>query len=435
MFTNKFRVSLDYIILEYLFLLGMFSGFLEHIRIWRIGIFGLLLLLPIYSRKYAKTIFRDRVTIFMFASMFILILLSITHSSKNEYTLHNLSLLLSSTAVAVMILYISQGGERVFSTFLKNKFWIINIWMGINIVVTLVQVTGYPLMIRSRWIAENAYYPDLCCGLFGGARTNTLALYSCFVVIYNLLYSNNITGMKKITIKVWSFIVATLQLYISTQNDNIALFLLLPLNLFFYCFCYREKQLKLTEKVKKILKILALLFLVFVLLYQIPIIKEFFNEIVINRVEKLLFYNKLGVYGSNQRLAIAQYALDRGWGWTMGLGIGVSKWRELYAFGFVNYGLSSIGTVINLMGIWFYILMVILYAYSCFRASNGKLIGKSITMIITIICTILISIYTELFTTEVFTYWFVMWFAVYRMNGEVGKRDNTVTNIKTIRLS
>lgn len=413
---GRMKYSLQYIILEYLFLMGLFSGYVGHMKIWRVMLITLSLLLLVIDQKFQRGVFKSFSLFSLLLVLWVFIGINYVITNPKTYASTNVELLFWGLLSVVPLVIISTDNNNIMGEFLYRKFWVINIWLGLNLIIVAIQTTGYPLFIKAEWLSTNPFYADLCCGLFGGARTNALALFSCFAVIYNLVYVKRLNGINKTLEMLWIVISVLMILWTSARNDNLSVFFLLPISCAVYYFLYEKKKIHFTKRIKKIIRVVVLLIIGGLLAYQIPAVKEIVDVTIKERFVRFIYYNQLGgAYGSNERLAIFFYAMENSWGWKIGRGIGVSPWRKTNAFGFRHYGLSSIGTVTNLLGIWAYLLITLIYTHIGVKVSRVQNKERMLYAIILFVLTIIVSVYTELYTTDVFSYWYILWFSVFSL--------------------
>ena len=108
--------------------------------------------------------------------------------------------------------------------------------------------------------------------------------------------------------------------------------------------------------------------------------------------------------------AIASDALNRGFGWRLGQGIGA--WNIMgggkYA-GFLHFGLSSVGSVIYLMGIWSYIVITIVYSYFLSHMKNDN---EKLSFMITFGMVNFLCIYTMFLTATHAIVWSIFIFLI-----------------------
>lgn len=289
-----------------------------------------------------------------------------------------------------------------------SKFKLINFMWMLNIIVLFIQEKGTGFLIKSKWLAINSYYPDQCSGLFGNSGTHILALFSIFVFVYNSFYITYKENKKNIgLLTAYNYITMIIMLLLSTKNDNNSIFILY---LIFICFYFFAKSIsQKTQLIKKIIKILTytiISFCILLIIYKIPVINEFINNTLLTRIS-LVFDDNQNALGSNERLAIYYYSLNNSNGWKMGNGISSWPFDQPNYMGFVHFGLSSIGTITMLGGIWLYIYM--LFYYSRIFLGKVKWNEKSIIIyLINILILVILSIFTVILTSGILIFWLAL---------------------------
>ena len=265
-------------------------------------------------------------------------------------------------------------------------------------------------MIKASWMAANSFYADNCTGLFGGSSTHVVMLFTIFITIYNLEFGINRfrAEWKKKIFCVYVFGTLGLMLLFSTLNDNTAMFIFVPIFLiWYYLHKLRIVDATLFYKIFDVLKYVFLAILLLFVLQFIPGVSDFINTTVMNKIDGVINFENTNGLGSVERLAIASDALNRGFGWKLGQGLGA--WNIMggrYA-GFLHFGLSSVGSFIYLMGIWGYLIITILYAYFM---SHMRSDGAKLSFIVTFTMVNLLCFYTMFLTATHAIVWSIFIF-------------------------
>ena len=143
----------------------------------------------------------------------------------------------------------------------------------------------------------------------------------------------------------------------------------------------------------------------------IPTINKYVEKEVYGKIDSVINATSTDALGSNERLAIVKYSFEHDFGKNNGLGLGVWPFTQPNFLGFQHFGLSSIGSIISLCGIWFYLFLLLFYAY-VFSTNEKKSLITKIDFIIVILITVALSIYTVLFISALITFWFALIFTV-----------------------
>lgn len=390
------------VVFFYFLSLVFFSGYIEHSIIWNIGCVFSLLILIIFDVKSWHT---SSLTICFFSLVMILLSLNIVTSESQAYTFSNIrSLLYSACLLLSMYIMVIDHPKRLIE-FLRKGAIPFNIIYIINIYVLYKQVSNVPLFIKPEWMRLNPYYPDLCSGTFGMNSTNLYVLFVLFMFLYNTMYAENyvIKPSHRLLISIYSYGTLLLLLYLCTMNDANSIFLFLPVVLVSKLIVTSSKQKSvITSKTVKKAGVIAVVVVLFIIvLLKVPVINEYIEETVLTRLHSMLTEtDSHKVNGSNERIAIALYGLRYKWGWKLGRGIGYSKWQMDKMFGFKHFGISSIGSFINLMGVWFYLAYSMLMTSIIFEitATYNKPSNKFLRFIGLFLAVLLLSCYTYIFT-------------------------------------
>ena len=358
-------ISITRTILFYIAILGMFVRYLGHPKVWEFILAMLVLYLFVGNRKY-KLFFHKNIDIVIeLIAIAVLFTFSALEYINPHTTLVNLAASFFPGLIAITLASISVQNNREINRFFSGSFWLFNAFWIANIVVVYLQVTGNHIFIKPEWLAKNSFYPDLCAGLFGFNGTHKLAVFSCFILIYNLVFTKVWNRKKRTVIGIYMVVTEAAMLLLSIRNENLMIYILLPCFFAVYWFfdMYWSDR-KLTKKMKRVMIAIALVLGLSMLVFRIPFVREQYLPIITARISRVVFFGS-GLYsvsGSNERFAIAQFALSTSKGWFFGHGVGMVEWGEEGSFGFHHYGLNSLGTFINLGGIWYFLIKLLLYS-------------------------------------------------------------------------
>ena len=389
----------------FLLLLGAISNFVEHSGIWNACLIIVFFVLLIGSSHYRHTFFKNKGMVLLIIG---LVMFCITNvlvvNASHAYLSDNLLKLFKPLVVAIIIITICREENTILPILLRRYFYPINVFWVINLIVTTIQVSGYPLFIKTSWLSYNSYYEDQCCGLFGNSGTHILSFFAVFVLVYNL-YIADYVEKKRNKVKGFAFLTAFWMLILSTMNDNNGIFVLYAI----FVVCYYmarigKRKTAINDKIQQYLKYSIVIILLFSFAISLPGVNNFINDVLFNKLNTMINIGSGNLRGSNERLAIAATALIEGFGWRMGIGIGSHEWTSGLFYGFSHFGLSSIGGIIFLCGIWFYLYVCIMYTKFFVEAANG-IKNKFIDYVIVFFVMIIISIFTTIFTFSLCMIW------------------------------
>ncbi len=155
-------------------------------------------------------------------------------------------------AIPIMTVYFFAYLARYEPMFLIEKMKklaiSINAYLIVNVPVLIRQIGGdFSMSGIHKAGTDNPFKADLVCGLFGYNGTPMLALYTCFVLIFNIMYYDCFGIRKKKTFFTYNILLLFFSAYVSVENDNKGLFIVLTLYLVFY---YMVTNIH-SEKMKK----------------------------------------------------------------------------------------------------------------------------------------------------------------------------------------
>lgn len=405
--SNK-NNRIEKLALNFMLIFGLFSSYIEFSQIWNVLLLFIFILILAISKDFRTSILNNSSIPFFTIIFFVLLIINIFNSQSYGYIIGNLTQLIKVVIILIIICGIANEDNYIFKDFMMSKFKLINFMWMLNIIVLFIQEKGTGFLIKSKWLAINSYYPDQCSGLFGNSGTHILALFSIFVFVYNSFYITYKENKKNIgLLTAYNYITMIIMLLLSTKNDNNSIFILY---LIFICFYFFAKSIsQKTQLIKKIINILTytiISFCILLIIYKIPVINEFINNTLLTRIS-LVFDDNQNALGSNERLAIYYYSLNNSNGWKMGNGISSWPFDQPNYMGFVHFGLSSIGTITMLGGIWLYIYM--LFYYSRIFLGKVKWNEKSIIIyLINILILVILSIFTVILTSGILIFWLAL---------------------------
>lgn len=276
-------------------------------------------------------------------------------SSSNENSASNLLMLLYAFTFIAIIIMIAIDNSELIYYFLSHIFWPINIYHIINLFIMFQQVKDVTFM-QATATFNNTFHQDLISGFLGFCATPEVALFACFTIIYNFSYA--LKCKHPYSVRIYTFFIIVANLLLATENDNKALFIILPYVLFWF---YLDQTRKNTSKRFKIFFTLALIVAI-VLLIRLPITDAIFEQL--GKINKIIF-NTLGdtmqVNGSNERIGMIMYAFSDVKTLFLGHGVGTYGLYEPNVLGFYHFGQADLGTLLILCGFWITILIIMFY--------------------------------------------------------------------------
>lgn len=403
--------------LRFFLLCGLFFGYFEITAFWNAGIILLTGWLFISSKRIQNAVRRNAIPIVLFILLFGFIGLNILYMGVGAYLSYNFIQIIRPIIILVGVYYVSIEKNNVVNEFFYESFLLLNFMWVVNLIVLGLQVAGTGFMMKASWMAANSFYKDNCTGLFGGSSTHIVMLFTIFITIYNFEYGIKCicATWKKRIFMVYVFGTLVIMFLFSTLNDNTAMFIFLPIFLvWYYLHKLRMKNIKVSIKIMNVLKYVLLAVILLFFLQFIPGVSDFVNITVVNKIDGLINFKNTNGLGSVERFAIVADALERGFGWKFGQGIGA--WNIMggkYA-GFMHFGLSSVGSFIYFWGIWGYIIIVMVYTYFLSHMHNA---GVKVSFFMTFIMVNMLCFYTMFLTTTHGIVWSVFIFLIFNRVG------------------
>ncbi len=363
----------------YLMVMLLFSGYVEFRIIWHIVILLIgTFLLMVYPEERKKIFGNVGMILIVGGCLLITIISTWLYGGSWSIILSNLRSMGYSLFALIIITIAVLRNDTLILQVLKRRIVLLNVVLIINIFVTAIQARGTGFLIKDSWLVQNPYYDDQVAGLFGFNATNHLGMYSVFIMLLNFAYARNDVQnkLKKREIYIYTITMEALMAIISKYNDNAGFYIVAALfaGLYMlYDFAIIEKNF--LRKTKSFAKYSFIIFIAVILFFNVPATKDVLDKYLRNRVEVMLHFNAAGMTGSNERLYQVQYGLSNSFGWLIGKGFGTAKFVQADAHGFFHFGICSAGSYIILLGVWFYLLYILMYSkmlYSIIHVGRKK---------------------------------------------------------------
>lgn len=299
---------------------------------------------------------------------------------------------------ALYLYYLSVEQRDTFKKIYKSAGLLLNGILLINIVIMLIQyyVPGSFLAVGS---GPEISAEDKISGLLAYGSTHAVALYTSFVVCYNINWISRAAKNVKPGLTLLTFLIVGSSLFVATLNDNKALifFLFVSITLMFMIWvaCNPRKALRFG------IPILFIVVVSCIFAYcSLPAFHIFVEENVLHVIEisRRAFRTDAFVNGSDERIKIILFALTLPTSWQLGVGMGKADLYQAGYFGFNHFGMNDYGSIIILGGIWAYLSLIAFYSY-CIAAVNGKTQEERGVLILASVFLLLIgSVFTQIFT-------------------------------------
>ena len=279
----------------------------------------------------------------------------------------------------------------------ERGFAFFNAMLIVNMIIIVIQYL-YPGLLVAASNSNEVMGVDVMSGLFGAASTHSVALYTTFVIVYDIGMVQKRTIDNRVFI-IYIVVTALLSLFIATLNDNKALFFFLPLGVLLCWIIYIAFHNKVAiAKTLLIVPILACALLVMYL--GIPAVQSFVQNNIARSIDAVVNAFDLSGYvnGSDERFHVISYALSLSSTWGFGDGLGqVDLYQKGYR-GFNHFGQSDFCSIVILGGIWLYILILYFYTKAFTTFSSQVKPKKAVLFGVTFALLVTSSIFTQVFT-------------------------------------
>jgi len=422
-----------------LIIVGLFSKYLECENLSMYILTLLFLCLIFMNNSFRRTLQQNGVGLYFGGTiLYVYTLFNVLFTNETRYLESNLRYLFCIFCVLLIIFVLTLNSKGILSGILQNSFVLINVFGLINQIVLTLQLNIYGFMMKDSWLVINSYYADLCSGLFGLNGTHEMTYFFCFLVLYNYYYSKYIVKERKIKIILafYNLLLIIWMSFLSTQNDNLSFAFIFTLMLgtyFIMSSIWERKKFPI-----KIIKYSILTICVLVIILSIPSVNAFINEILLERLNLMfLGLNSSNALGSNERLGIVSYALEREFGWSFGIGLGSNRWvanAGESVMGFTHFGLNSISAFVVLGGLPFYILYVCFYSWIIWKMDKQK--KDYLFLVIVVLQVVIASFYTIIFVSFVSSIWFCLSMSLFALAKHeiISNKNKTMNNLRVRQI-
>lgn len=343
-----------------------------------------------WLRKINKTLLISLGLLFSFY------LVSLLLGVKPGTAIYNFAIMYMPLVMTVYFALMVRLNRNTFREAAKSLFPFFNIYLVLNLIIVQLQCRLHILVALNPGTADTTaatYWWDASSGLFEFFGTQSLCLYTIFVILYDIWYRERVCSDKKkgnLTILIVALIITSL--FTALQNDNKAFFIMSPVAIlvWFFTTVYKSKSRKTR------LEILLGCIIICVVSLSIAlsplgggILENIFNEIMLALSS---LNNSTLVQGSMERIAIIPYAFTMPSTWGLGTGVGLNSFHNEGYLGFAHFGQTSMGSILVVCGIWFTILLCIIYISQllsignvCMSRNNrGKIIAISFLFLLVV---------------------------------------------------
>ena len=423
----------------YLFILclAMFSGYFsgESVgfawasHLWNVGII-VMFVLTVFNYILSRKIDKDILNLLLIGGIVFIIFMTVSYmfGTDRGYALRNVLVIVKVLMMQIAVMLFARNPGTQFFLRMKRSFLLFNIWGIMNMIVLTIQIYVKGFMMPSFWLSMNTYYEDLCSGLYGLNGTHKLSIYMTFLFIYNHYFGEFEAGKKdRKKIYLYNVLLLSWHFILSTQNDNMTIYVLTAIFFGAYLFFdihWRMGSLK--EKMMKWLKYALIVGVIIVSVLCISTVRNFVLDDVLERIRKFNINTVTTISGSTERLSILLYSFENGFGYKLGKGIGYYSFGggelgENEYLGFFHFGISSMSSMIYLLGLWFYLFFVfwISKIYQRLTRENADMFFAVILLIM-----LFVTFYTINLTSITLSVCLMLLFSVFAMMRESIQTSN-----------
>ena len=250
-----------------------------------------------------------------------------------------------------VLTYDESSLDRFFISILP----LLNIYFVINSFIIYLQVNGHDYLLDTTYYSELKF--DYMSGLFGGNDgTHRLTLFTSFITLLMLHYFKSLRKKQKWVNGLLFIIGIVSTTYLSTQIDNIAYFVFVPLSVAVY---FAVASQKFRNFAKKMVKPSIFIFAIYLLLNILVKNDSSGFGKILNRLNMTIFaYGGLWDFISNstdERAILFSFAVVNGG--LLGKGLGSIRILGEPSIN-LHFGMASAQSLIYLIGVLPYLIYI-----------------------------------------------------------------------------
>lgn len=273
-------------------------------------------------------------------------------NGKYTYLFSNIISLFQPFIIFLYLCCLSSFEKEKVEAVIERHYLFFNIYYFVNFVFMLYQ------------IQTDVLYDNIT-GFIGVYGTHRLTAFVVFLVLLNI----RVISQHKNLRKTWALILLTLlivisSIWISSINDNTALYILLPLVVLLYFFASNRIS---APAFFEILIVIAVVALVWDRLMDDEDFRYYLENRLFSKIQEFSMILKNGEL-DEERMAYVNYAVEHLNGKSIGVGLGQfafmgDKDISDMDISLRNWGMSNISSLIGVGGIWFMVAYAAFFAY------------------------------------------------------------------------
>lgn len=276
-----------------------------------------------------------------------------------DYVDDNIRFLLRPALVLIYLSNLMHQKPQLLDKIIFKHCWVFNIYYFLNFLMMLYQ------------IKLDVFYDNIT-GFIGRYGTHRLTAFVCFLLLLNIQAAQEAKSKRKICLLAYTGFLLVSTLWISSFNDNTAVYVMLPITVILYLFC--TNKISMTMLIKIVLTVLVIL-IAFDQLMKVEEIRHFLEGRLFLKIDQMFLIFEKGKM-QEERFVYITYALDFLNGKGFGVGLGMIKMigdKRLSSIDILmrNWGMSNMASLIAIGGIIFMFIYVVIYGYIVSTPSNN----------------------------------------------------------------
>lgn len=334
---------------------------------------------------------------------FTLILISIVlfvskcTNRPGPYLKDNIERIIHSLIILCYFARLVDSKSEFLRRYFKHALPILNVYYVLNMIVMFIQTSGNYFLMDTL-STGNTYYLDMITGFIGADGTHCVALFTVFMIILNLCFINDCKVKYKPYFIGYIALSTIVSIFIATQNDNNALFVLIPTVLIIYFFL--KTKINFYNIITKFWKpILAGLIATIGINMLASNTSGKFVDIAyrINLTITSYAMTQGGIMATDERFRLFNLAIEKGGMWGLGWGS-----IEMFADTLINahFGMAAIQPMIYMGGWVFYLIYNVLIA----KLFAGQKKGSFKPCILLFGLFVIVSYFTQIYIIDRLSY-------------------------------
>ena len=209
-----------------------------------------------------------------------------------DYVDDNIRFLLRPALVLIYLSNLMHQKPQLLDKIIFKHCWVFNIYYFLNFLMMLYQ------------IKLDVFYDNIT-GFIGRYGTHRLTAFVCFLLLLNIQAAQEAKSKRKICLLAYTGFLLVSTLWISSFNDNTAVYVMLPITVILYLFC--TNKISMTMLIKIALTVLVIL-IAFDQLMKVEEIRHFLEGRLFLKIDQMFLIFEKGKM-QEERFVYITYAL------------------------------------------------------------------------------------------------------------------------------